>query len=122
MVYYAPLTAEIVLHTAKAQISATTMVEPDGVPKRTDTVIPTAAQATPITAEQTITHRKLLKTLIADIAGKMISAEMSREPTKRIEREMTTAVTTAIMRLYAFAPPPVACIKVESKVRAKILL
>jgi hypothetical protein len=42
--------------------------------------------------------RKLEKTHIADIAGKIIRAETRSEPTRRIESEITTAQRTASIR------------------------
>ena len=80
-------------------ISAATIVEPTGVPQRTAIRIPKTAQITEITAELIITERKLSKSLIADRAGKIISAEISSAPTRFIARTITTAVTTAIRML-----------------------
>ena len=53
------------------------MVEPTGVPARIEISIPKNAQTTEITAEQIVTDLKLLNILIADRAGKMISAEIN---------------------------------------------
>ena len=80
-------------------ISAATIVEPTGVPQRKAIRIHKTAQITEITAELIITERKLLKSLIADRAGKIISAEISSAPTRFIARTITTAVTTAIRML-----------------------
>ena len=75
------------------------MVEPTGVEKRIDAIIPRAAQRTDVTAEQTITLLKLLKRRIAERAGKMISADMSSEPTRFIATTMMREVITATSRL-----------------------
>ena len=82
-----------------AAISAVTIVEPTGVEQSIERIIPVPAQITEITAEQTITALKLLKTLIAESAGKIIRAEISREPTRFIARTIISAVTIAISRL-----------------------
>ena len=76
-----------------------TMVEPTGVPARIETAMPKTAQTTEITAEQTVTERKVLKTRIDDSAGKITNAEISREPTKFIASTIITAIITAIKRL-----------------------
>lgn len=62
-------------------------------------MMPTPAHRTAITAEQIITPRKLLNSLIAASAGKIIRAEISIEPTRFIARTMISAVTTEISRL-----------------------
>ena len=61
--------------------------------------IPVTAQITAITDELIITERKLLKILIAERAGKIISAEMRSAPTRFIARTIITAIITAIKRL-----------------------
>lgn len=81
------------------RMSIATIVEPTGVDARIDTRIPAAAQMTDITAEHRITARKLLNSRMAERAGKIISADMSREPTRFIASTMTVAVITAISRL-----------------------
>ena len=83
--------------------------------------MPSAAQHTETAAEQIITPRKLRKTRMADKAGKMIRAEVSRAPTRFMASTMMTAVITAMIRLYAPVLTPVALAKVSSKVMAKIL-
>ena len=75
------------------------MVEPTGVPARMDTRIPSAAQHTEKHAEEMVTERKLLKSRMDDSAGKITSAEISREPTRFMERTMITAIMTAMARL-----------------------
>ena len=108
--------------TKNTKISAETIVEPTGVDIRIDANIPTAAQMTDIIAEQIITPRKLLNTLIAESDGKIIRADMSSEPTKFIASTIISAVTTAIRRLYPSAFMPVAFEKFSSNVTANILL
>ncbi len=97
--------------------SATTIVEPVGVPNRIETMIPPSEQITEITAEQTVTALKLLKRRIAESAGKTINAEMSSDPTRFIATTMMIAVMIAIRRLYALAWRPDAFAKSSSKVR-----
>ena len=80
-------------------MSAATMVEPTGVPATMETSMPASAQQTDRIAEQTVTERKLLKIRMADMAGKMIRAEISREPTRFIASTIMTAMMTAISRL-----------------------
>ena len=83
----------------KPAISTATIVEPTGVPTRIEIIIPSNEQTTPNIAEQIVTDLKLLKTLIADRAGKITSAEMRSEPTRFIARTIITAIITAIIRL-----------------------
>ena len=83
----------------KTKISAVTIVEPTGVDSRIEAIMPKPAQMTDITAEQIITERKLLKTRMAESDGKIISAEMSSEPTRFMARTMISAVMTALRRL-----------------------
>ena len=59
-------------------MSVMTIVDPTGVSMRIETMIPASAQTTEITAEQIVTERKLLKTLIDESAGKMTSADPFR--------------------------------------------
>lgn len=80
-------------------ISAATIVEPTGVPARIAINIPKTAQITEIIAEQIVTDLKLLKTRIAEIAGKITKAEINREPTRFIARTIMTAIKMAITRL-----------------------
>ena len=80
-------------------ISAVTIVAPTGVENRMDNIIPVPAQITDMTAEQMITLLKLWNTRIAESAGKIINAEISREPTKFMAMTIIKAVMTAIMRL-----------------------
>ena len=89
-----------------AAISTATMVEPTGVSPRTEIRIPSSAQITDRTAEQIVTPLKLRNRRIALMAGKMISAEIRRDPTRFIASTMITAITTAMSRLYASAFVP----------------
>lgn len=98
------------------------MVEPIGVPKSIAVNNPKTAHTTDTTALQTVTDKKLLKTRIADNAGKITKAEISKEPTRFIARTIITAVITATIALYVFTFVPVALAKFWSKVIAKILL
>ena len=107
---------------AKAAMSTATMVDPTGVPARMDIRIPVNAQMTESMAEHMVTDRKLLNRRMADSAGKITRAEISREPTRFMASTMITAMMTAIRRLYIPAFTPVACAKPSSKVTAKILL
>ena len=116
------MNADIIQKMKKTVISAETIVEPTGVEASIEMMIPTAAHITEIIAEQMITPRKLLKSRIADRAGKMMSADMSREPTRFIARTMIKAVIMAISRLYASELIPVALEKLSSKVTLNILL
>ena len=105
----------------KAKISVITMVAPVGVSARMERHKPRTAQKTERIAEQTTTALKFLKSRIAESAGKMINAVISKDPTRRIARTITTAVTVAISKLYSPAETPEALTKVSSKVTAKIL-
>ena len=107
---------------ANAAMSAITIVAPTGVFTRIEIRIPTAAQHTDRHAEQTVTDLKLLNTRMAESAGKIMSAEISSEPTRFIAITMMTAMIIAIIRLYTCVFIPVAREKFSSKVTAKILL
>ncbi len=97
------------------------MVEPTGVPAIIEIRMPAKAQNTDKTAEQIVTARKLLNTRIADSAGNTTNADIKREPTKFIAKTITTAIITAISKLYKSALTPVARAKFSSKVTEKIL-
>ena len=103
-------------------MSAATIVLPTGVLARIEITRPVIAQRTEIIAEQTVTDLKLLNTRIAERAGKITRAEMSREPTRFIASTIITAMIMAITRLYTGTCVPIACAKASSKVTAKILL
>ena len=75
------------------------MVEPTGVSKRIDERMPNIAQKTDITAEKRMTDLKFLKSRMDERAGKMIRAEIKREPTRLMARTITMAIITAIKRL-----------------------
>ena len=98
------------------------MVAPAGVSARMEMQSPKSAHTTERTAEQITTDLKFLKSRIAESAGKIMSAVISRDPTRRMASTMTTAVTVAMSRLYAPARIPDALAKLSSKVTAKILL
>ena len=80
-------------------MSAATIVEPTGVPARIEIIMPKKAHKTEIITEQTVTDLKLLKTLMADKAGKIIKAEINSEPAKFMAKTITTATITAINKL-----------------------
>ena len=71
-------------------------------------MIPKKAHMTDSTAEQIVTLLQLLKSRMADNAGKMTKAEIRSDPTRFMARTIITAITIAISRLYAFAIVPVA--------------
>ena len=75
------------------------MVEPTGVSKSIDERMPNIAQKTDITAEKRMTDLKFLKSRMDERAGKMIRAEIKREPTRFMARTITMAIITAIKRL-----------------------
>lgn len=75
------------------------MVEPTGVSKRIDERMPNIAQKTDITAEKRMTDLKFLKSRMDERAGKIIRAEIKREPTRFMARTITMAIITAIKRL-----------------------
>ena len=85
-----------------------TIVDPTGVDTRTEKIMPATAQRTEITAEHKITDLKSLNTLMEDNAGKITSADISKEPTKFIARTIIDAVIIAIKRLYLFVLRPIA--------------
>ena len=97
------------------------MVAPTGVPARMDVSMPAAAQNTERTAEQRVTARKLLNSRMADMAGKITKAEISKDPTRFMAITITTAVTTARIILYTLDLVPVAEAKLSSKETEKIL-
>ena len=82
-----------------ASKSAATIVEPTGVSIKIEARIPKIAQKTERIAEKTITDLKFLKMRMEESAGKIIKAEISKEPTRFIARTITTAIITAIKRL-----------------------
>ena len=75
--------------------SAITTLAPAGVLKAKEMTIPAQKLPTAITAEQIITERKLLNTLIAERAGKIIRLEMSSAPIILIPTTTVTAVSMA---------------------------
>lgn len=97
-----------------------TTVAPTGVEARIEQRIPDAAQITDKTADMTTTPKKFLKIRMAESAGKIIKAEISKEPASFMASTITDAVTTAINRSYRFTFIPVAWANVSSKVTANI--
>ena len=87
------------VNSRKAARSTATIVEPTGVPARTEIKRPVSEQITETTAEHIVTERKLLKTRIAERAGKITRAEIRREPTRFIASTMIIAIMIAITRL-----------------------
>lgn len=98
------------------------MVAPTGVPATMDIKIPAAEVQTARIPEHIVTLRKLLNILIAETAGKTTKADISNDPTRFIATTITTAMTTAISKLYALALVPAALAKSSSNVTANILL
>ena len=98
------------------------IVEPTGVPNRIEKINPRNAHTTEIIAELIVTPLKLLKTLIADSAGKIIRAETRSEPTRFIATTITIAIIVAkkILKILIFVP--LAFAKFSSNVTANILL
>ena len=80
-------------------MSIATIVEPTGVPARIEIIMPTNVQITDKQTEHITTERKLLNILMAESAGKIISAEIRSEPTRFIARTTITAIIIAIIRL-----------------------
>ena len=80
-------------------MSAATTVQPTGGDKIIDADIPIAVQIIENAAEHMTTFLKLLNMRIAEIAGKTISADVSREPARFIARTMMTAHTIEIAAL-----------------------
>ena len=99
-----------------------TIVAPTGDESKIEMKIPSAAARTEVIAEHIMTCLKVLKTRIADSAGKIINAEVSKAPTRFIAKTMIIAVTTAVTVLYKAVFAPVAFAKFSSNVTAKILL
>ena len=106
----------------KVIISTATIVEPTDVPVRIETIIPQEAQNIDTITEHTVTEKKLWNIRIAVNAGKIISAEISSEPTRFIARTITVAMIPEIKKLYLFTFVPAAFAKSSSNVTAKILL
>ena len=98
------------------------MVAPTGVEARMEMMIPTTAQNTAMVADEIITDKKLWNTRMEETAGKIISAEINKDPTSFIASTIMVAVITAMSKLYLSAFVPVAFAKFSSKVMAKILL
>ena len=108
--------------TAYARTSTATIVAPAGVSAMIEIMIPQEAHITDSTTEHIVTDLKLPKSLMADKAGNITSADMRSDPTRFIASTIMTAMIIAIIRLYASALIPVALEKSSSNVTAKILL
>lgn len=80
---------------------------------------PVVKQTTEITAVLTVTALKVLNSLIALSDGKIISAEISIAPIRRIPTTTVKAVSTAMKQFISFVLRPVARAKLSSKVTAK---
>ena len=98
------------------------MVEPTGVPAKIEIIIPIKALQVESMAEQRVTEKNDLHTLIADKAGKITKAEIRSEPTKFIANTIITAIITAIHILKSFTFSPLALEKSSSNVTANSLL
>lgn len=105
-----------------AIMSAATMVDPTGVEAKIEISIPLTAQITDKEAEKITTPLKFLINLIAESAGKIIRADIRREPTRFIPSTIMIAIIIAMIRLYLSVFTPVALEKFSSKVTAKSLL
>ena len=84
--------------------------------------MPVTAQKTEKPQAKIVTILKLLKISIEETAGKIISAEISKVPTRFIARTIITAITDARTIFMSFVLMPHAKEKSSSKVMAKILL
>ncbi len=108
---------------AKAQYESKNMLDAellDGLIKER-IVLQYGEKIEDIITEETVTERKVLNTLIAESAGKIIKAEISSAPTRRIPRTMIMAIITAIIRLKMSVLVPSAFANSSSKVTSKIL-
>ena len=110
------------MHIKNARISDTTIVAPTGVPATMEMQIPRKAQSAERIDAKITTDLNVVNSLMADTAGKITRAVMSKEPTKRMAKTITIAVTEAIKKLYSLVRIPEALAKSSSKVIAKILL
>ena len=117
-----PFIFPIITQMKNATMSAATMVEPTGVDANIEISIPITAQTTDKDAENITTPLKFFISLIAESAGKIISADIRSEPTRFIPSTIITAIIIAIRRLYLSVFTPVAFEKFSSKVTAKSLL
>ena len=90
-----PVTALMI----NTMILAITIVAPTGVDARIDTTKPTEEQIIAITTEEATTCLKVPNMRIDDSAGKIISAETNRAPTKFIAVTITAAIVIAISKL-----------------------
>lgn len=104
------------------KISTTTIVHPTGVLAKIEMQIPTNVPTTEIIPAEMMTDLNVLNILIAASAGKIIKAEISKEPTKFMAKTITTAERTAIKMLMNPTLTPVALAKFSSNVIENILL
>ena len=81
--------------------------------------IPMSEHTTEMTAEATVTAKKLLNTRIAESDGNTTKADTRSAPTRFMASTMMTATMTAINKLNRVVLTPVACAKFSSKVMAK---
>ena len=75
---------------------ATTIVAPTGVEHIIDKSMPTNAQITEITADTITTPRKLYIKRIAESVGKIINADINKDPTNFIPKTIITAIIMAV--------------------------
>ena len=80
----------------KAAMSVMTIVDPTGVFAASEKRTPINVHTIEVIAAQIVTLLKVLKILIAESVGKVISAEMSNAPTMFMETTMITPVMIAI--------------------------
>ena len=85
--------------SAKVIMLTATTVEPTGVEITIEVSIPTAEFTTDMAAAHSVSALKLRQTRIAERAGKMTSADMRSEPTRRIASTTVSAITTENRRL-----------------------
>ena len=102
-------------------LTATTLA-PAGIEKANETKRPIKKHTTEITAETTTTFLKVLHTLIAVSAGKIIRLEISMAPIILIPITIVIAVRNAIKALSLSVFTPAALAKLSSSVTAKSLL
>lgn len=75
------------------------MVEPTGVEKAIDNIIPDKAANTDIILDNITTILKLFTNLIVESAGNITKADINKEPTKFIPKTIIIAIIIAISKL-----------------------